>query len=146
MGLFNRRNQDDPNVPQEVQSYYQAEKRERTGIAWMLALGTLVATVILAIGLYFGGRWLYRTVFGSNDSKTTQQTGTDSSEREAEEEGGKPGASDTEQTPSTPESDRDTTPTDENQPGGTTADDNQPAQNTTPRTGPLPTTGPEDNL
>ncbi len=69
-------------VPPEIQDYYQAERRERTGLAWIMATATLVVTIILAIGLFFGGRWIYRKVVG-NDSQPTvsnsnvEQTTTD---------------------------------------------------------------------
>lgn len=69
-------------VPTEIQDYYQAERRERTGLAWIMATATLVVTIILAIGLFFGGRWIYRKVVG-NDSQSTasnsnvEQTTTD---------------------------------------------------------------------
>ncbi len=59
---FNRRNKNIDQVPAEVQEYYEAERRERAGIAWLLALGTLVITLVIAIGLFFGGRWVYRKV------------------------------------------------------------------------------------
>lgn len=65
---FNRNRTDKNSVPKEVQDYYQAERRERVGIAWVLALVTLVVTVLLALGLFFGGRWAYRQIFDKNDS------------------------------------------------------------------------------
>lgn len=50
------------DVPEEVKEYYESSSRERVGIAWLLGLGTLLVTVILALGLFFGGRWAYRKV------------------------------------------------------------------------------------
>src|SRR4051794_18810319 len=56
-----RRNQtDETTLPKEVQDYYQAEKRQRVGVASLLAVGTLIATVVLAVGIFFGGRWVWR--------------------------------------------------------------------------------------
>lgn len=70
------------SVPQEVQDYYRSERRERTGVAWLLALGTLVVTVLLAVGLFFGGKWLFQKITGDKDSGTTtsqtENTGTSS--------------------------------------------------------------------
>lgn len=65
--------------PLEVQDYYQAEKRERVGVAWLLAAVTLVVTVIAATGIFFGGRWLYRNLANSDQKPTTtvQQPQTD---------------------------------------------------------------------
>jgi hypothetical protein len=60
-------------IPNEVQEYYQAERRERVGVAWLLAIATLVTTVLLAFGLYVGGRWVYRKVTNKQDKPTTTQ-------------------------------------------------------------------------
>lgn len=57
-------------LPQEVQEYYQGERRERTGVAWLLALGTLIVTLAVAFGLFWTGRWVYRTVAGDDNKKT----------------------------------------------------------------------------
>jgi cytoskeletal protein RodZ len=70
MRLFGR-NKNVEQVPSEVQDYYRSERRERVGLAWLLALGTLVVTLIIAAGLFFGGRWTYRKITG-NDNKTPQ--------------------------------------------------------------------------
>lgn len=64
-----------PTMPPEVQQYYQAERRERTGIAWLLAIATLLITVAIILGLFFGGRWVYRKIRNRNTS-TTSQTAT----------------------------------------------------------------------
>lgn len=62
------RNKDTSNVPQEIQEYYQSERRERTGVAWLLALGTLLTTIALAAVLFFAGRWVYRAVVDRGDN------------------------------------------------------------------------------
>ncbi len=56
-------------VPEEIQDYYKTERRERAGVAWLLAFGTLIVTVLLAGGIFFGGRWAYRKIAG-DDTKT----------------------------------------------------------------------------
>jgi cytoskeletal protein RodZ len=43
-------------------------------MAWLLAVGTLLVTFIIAAGLFFGGRWAYRTVFDNNDNKTASNS------------------------------------------------------------------------
>lgn len=72
MALLNRKNKTD--VPAEIQEYYQAERRERTGVAWLLAFGTLIVTILLAAGIFFAGRWTYRQIAGNdeNGNNTTQ--------------------------------------------------------------------------
>lgn len=74
---FNRKKNQSVDLPQEVQDYYQAEKRERVGVAGLLALGTLLVTIVLAIGLFFGGRWVYRTVFDNDDNQVAQEDNND---------------------------------------------------------------------
>ncbi len=69
-----KRKSKEPTVPTEVQDYYQSERRERIGIAWLLALATLVTTVVLAVGLFFGGRWVYRKVAQKSNKPTTVAT------------------------------------------------------------------------
>jgi hypothetical protein len=64
------------DVPEEVQEYYQSERRERVGIAWLLALATLLTTIVLAVGIYFGGRWAWRETFGDKDEVATTEPET----------------------------------------------------------------------
>lgn len=83
MAFLGRKQPSVDSVPQEVRDYYQTERRERAGVAWLLGLGTLLVTLILASGIYFGGRWAYRqfahkkdtnvatTQSGNNDTKKT---------------------------------------------------------------------------
>jgi cytoskeletal protein RodZ len=71
MWLFNRRQKQQTGVPQEIQDYYQTERRERVGLAWLIALATLVVTVLVALGLFYGGRWAYRSVFKKDNKPTT---------------------------------------------------------------------------
>lgn len=67
-----RRDKNVASVPQEIQEYYQTEKRERTGVAWLLALGTLLITIGLSVLLFFGGRWAYRQIAGNDNEKTPE--------------------------------------------------------------------------
>jgi cytoskeletal protein RodZ len=68
-----KRNKKQDSVPPEVQEYYQAEKRERVGIAWALAFITLAVTIGVVLGLFFGGRALYHH-FQKAKPTTTEQT------------------------------------------------------------------------
>ena len=62
-------------VPSEVEEYYQSERRDRVGVAWLLAGLTLVITVLIVLGLFFGGRWIYRQITHKDDNTTqTAQT------------------------------------------------------------------------
>ncbi len=55
-------------LPAEMQEYISAEKKERVGLAWLLAFATLVATLVLSVGVFYGGKWVYKATFKPNDS------------------------------------------------------------------------------
>lgn len=93
MALFNRNNK--TNVPAEIQEYYETGKRDRTGIAWLLAFGTLILTIVLAAGIFFAGRWAYRKIAGS-DNKASQVAQNDTPSQE-EQKPETPGSSTDEQ-------------------------------------------------
>ena len=87
MALFNRRkNKETQAMPPEVQDYYQAEKRERTGVAWLLGLVAFAITVVLALAIFFGGRWLWRTLTSNDELQTTDTTQVEQSEQPDETE------------------------------------------------------------
>lgn len=83
-----KRQQKSMDVPEEVQEYYKSERRERIGIAWLLALATLVTTVVLAVGLYVGGRWAWHSLFGRDVQQpiTTQEDSGQSSSKVDQEQ------------------------------------------------------------
>lgn len=82
MKLFNRRTQNNSNLPPEIQAYAQAEHRERVGMAWLVGLVSLVVTVLVLAGLYFGGSWVYRKL--SQKDRTTDTAQSDKARQEAE--------------------------------------------------------------
>lgn len=69
-------------VPTEVKEYYQAEKQDRIGTAWMLSIATFVATVIVVLGLFFGGRWAYRSL--NKDTASTKTNGISKNDNKPE--------------------------------------------------------------
>jgi hypothetical protein len=64
-------------LPPEVNAYYESENRDRASIAWLVGLTSLVVTVGLALGIFFGGRWAYRQLRSDNAPTvaTNGQTG-----------------------------------------------------------------------
>ncbi|MDB5183237.1 MAG: hypothetical protein JWO47_1021 [Candidatus Saccharibacteria bacterium] len=66
MALFNRK-KPSPTVLPEIDKYYNAEKKERMGLAWILAVISIACVALILIGGFFGGRWVYRKV---NNKKT----------------------------------------------------------------------------
>jgi len=75
MALFNRKKSDN-NVLPEVERYYDAEKRERAGLAWLLAIVSIAAVALVLIGAFFGGRWIYRKVSHTNEKTGVSTTNT----------------------------------------------------------------------
>jgi hypothetical protein len=150
---FQRKKETDV-LPTEIKEYYTSEKREKTGAAWLVGAAVFVVTVLVVLGLFYGGRALYRTVFDNDETPATEQTTSDTAQNNDNSTGT-------------------TTPGDEEVlPGGTpSADDtigseaggaddaNNPALNDdeaattppaqTPNTGPtadvIPNTGPNNN-
>lgn len=65
MALFNRNKKD--SVLPEIDKYYDGERRDRAGLAWLLALVSVIAVTLLVVGVFLGGRWAYRALTDNND-------------------------------------------------------------------------------
>ncbi len=65
MALFGDKNK---KTIEELESYY-ANREQKTGMAWVMAFLSLLLTVVILGGLFFGGRAVYRAV---TDDGTTQ--------------------------------------------------------------------------
>jgi cytoskeletal protein RodZ len=142
-----RRNKDDANIPSmppEVQQYYQAEARERTGVAWLLAGITLVVTVLIIVGLFFGGRWIYRKT-RHNPAQVAQTTNQPAapSENTANTSSSSSNSSTTSSTSST--SSNTSTPA-SSTPSSTTPSTSQGVVGPTAARTSIPNTGPGDTL
>lgn len=113
-------------VPAEVQQYYDAERREHIGVAWLIALLSLTISIALFTGIFFGGRWVYRKVaHKANKPATTAQTETkDTSKTEG----------DSEQKPSSSDANKQTA-------GSTTPPQTSSTSTTTPQAATAPTSG-----
>jgi len=74
MWPFKRRQKNEgvtDQLPPEVQQYYQAEHRERIGMAWLLAFLSLVLTIVVIVGIFFGGRWTWHKLTHKNQPVAT---------------------------------------------------------------------------
>lgn len=157
MALFKRKNSAQDSLPREVKDYYDTSRRERVGVAWVLALLTLVVTVLLSLGLFFGGRWAYRAIFDDDSGVQTADTSSqDNADNTSDNQNTDKINQDVESTLNELLSDNTSEPG--NQPGSGSsdtaassgsntapADDRNSDNPTTPITGPLPDTGPGDN-
>lgn len=83
MALFKRKKTESV-MPEEVRDFYAAERRQRKGTAWLLAIATLLVTFLIAAALFFGGRWVYRAIFGNDNDKTSTTQGESADKRNKE--------------------------------------------------------------
>lgn len=67
------------NLPPEVKKYYSTENRDRASLAWLVGVASLLVTVGLVLGVFFGGRWAYRQLKGTDVPQvvTTETQSTD---------------------------------------------------------------------
>jgi len=137
MNLFNRRKKQvvDPSLPPEVQAYSQAERRERMGIAWLVGVVSLVVSLILITGLFFGGRWVYRKVAHKDNKAVPAVT----SDRDSSDDKNK----DTDNSSNDSSTDSGNNSGSNNQPSDTATDQPAAGSNNTPSaTTPAPTQQP----
>lgn len=137
MWPFNRRKKTgNGKVPKEVKDYYTSEHRERVGLAWLIAFISLVVTVAIILGLFYGGRWVYRSL--TDDDKGTETTET---EQPAQPTPGEPSGDDRDETlpdgSTTEGSDNEQETTPDNQSASETANRQTPSTGDT-----LASTGP----
>ncbi len=74
MAFFNRNKTNQAGMAPEVRDYYQAEGRERTWIAWLMAFATLLVTIFVVLGLFYGGRWVFRKFKNNKSTPVAVQT------------------------------------------------------------------------
>jgi hypothetical protein len=80
-------------VPAEIREYYQAEKRDRMWVVWLLSGATFIVTVLVVLGLFWGGRWTYHKIKGDN-KPATQTATTEDKPAEQKQEQSKPQGTD----------------------------------------------------
>lgn len=139
MALFRGKKQGDV-LPEEVQDYYRAEQRDRMGMAWLLAVGAFIATVLVVFGLFFAGRWVYRSLTSNGtDSSTSEQMQQESEEATEATDSTNDSAIDGNDLPGTSEGDASDDQEEEADPTGSQREEDpqrQPAGEL-PRTGPV---------
>lgn len=138
MALFRRTKKD--SVLPEVDKYYEAERRDRAGLAWLLALISIGVVALVIIGAFLGGRWAYRQI--TKDDNETVSLNDSNNNSDAPSFDGTPENS---QDNATDNSDESTQAPADNGNSEATPQTNTPS--TTPATGDantnLPKTGPE---
>lgn len=151
MALFKRKKKE--SILPEVDKYYEAERRDRTGLAWLLALVSIVLVALFIIIVFLAGRWAYRAIF--EDDKDVAVTSDISQQDNPSFDGGSNDNENNDQSDANKEGSSTDQPqnSDTSEPEGsvdapaTTDTPSTPTNNETsvPRTGddPLPSTGPE---
>ncbi len=77
MKIFDRFKKTEEDIlPEDVEKYYRSQQRARVGTAWLLGFLTLVITLIVALGLFYGVRYAYRELTGKDDTTQVTPTGT----------------------------------------------------------------------
>ena len=122
------------DITEEMDSYYQTEDKSKSGSAILYGLFALVVTLIVAAGLFFGGRAVYRALTGtSSDSDTAQQQDQDADKGTSgnDSTNATDNSSDSNQQGQTPgvssDSSDDSTDSEDSQTGGRGAYDGMPA-------------------
>lgn len=143
---FRRKQSTTDEVPTEIKQYYTSEQRDRAGATWLVGAAVFLITVLLVLGLFYGGRALYRAIT-DDANQTTEQTTSDANT--ANDNQTKSGDEEVTSPPSsndTPEPD--SAPSDEG--GQEPQDTPEDTPSRTPNTGPsqpeLPQTGPSLDL
>lgn len=81
MALFRRKKE--TTVLPDIDQYYDGETRERTGLAWLLALISVAIVALVLVGVFLAGRWAYREVTKNSDDDTVAVVGDGSGSDDA---------------------------------------------------------------
>jgi uncharacterized protein YneF (UPF0154 family) len=55
----------------ELEEYYKNQPKKRTGMAWFMALLSIVITLLVIVGLFLAGRWVFRAISGDDNDQNT---------------------------------------------------------------------------
>lgn len=77
MTIFRRRKN---QTISELEDYY-ANRNNRTGMAWLMAFVSLLITVAVCAALFFGGRWVYRSLTNDENAEVSVATTTEKTEQ-----------------------------------------------------------------
>lgn len=67
--------EDNQDITEEMDAHYQSAGKSNNGAALLYGVFALVVTLIVAAGLFFGGRAVYRALTGTSGEETAQQEG-----------------------------------------------------------------------
>ena len=61
-------------MPTEVEEYYKERQKAQRIVPFLLMVATLVVTLALSFGIFYGGKWAYTRMKGNNNTATTETT------------------------------------------------------------------------
>jgi cytoskeletal protein RodZ len=137
MALF-RRKKDEATLP-EVEQYYEAERRDRSGLAWLLAILSMVVVAGILVLLFLGGRWAYNEITDNNDEDVATTETAEVQNFDGAPTNEQPANEGSETTQNSPEGNT-STPAE----GSSTSTDTSAANNESTSNSTLPHTGPAD--
>jgi cytoskeletal protein RodZ len=70
----------------ELQEYYASKGKDSTAKAWLLAFGSLLITVAVLVGLFFGVKWVYRAATNKDEAPKKTQTTASSTSTDAKKD------------------------------------------------------------
>ncbi len=73
MAIFKRRKN---QTVAELEEYYASKKPRTGGMAWIMAIVSLLLTILVVSALFFGGRWVYRSLTDDTTEVTVTTTET----------------------------------------------------------------------
>lgn len=138
MRFFNfRKKQQSDTVPPIAEQEYVAARKQRRGVALLIAVVTFTVAGMLAIVLFFGGRWFYRTADLGKIIRPIagQLKPTSAQQRSGSDEMAVPPSD-------TGDTDSDTSPDASSTPATPSAPTTPPTSNPTPNTPPVPDNNP----
>lgn len=119
------------DITEKMDAQYHTEDESRSGSAILYGVFALVVTLIVAAGLFFGGRAVYRALTGDSSDDTSQQespsgslTSDNDEDNNRDDEGDEQGDNGSSVTPGVVDDNSDT---EDNQAGSNGSSENMPS-------------------
>lgn len=129
-----------PDMPPELNQYYQAEKRQQTVVTWLLGFATLAITIAVAFLLFLAARWVVQKV------RKAPSPSPETSQQEAVENNNTPAPTNNNDAPAQTTPSQTQSGANTNNASGQGAQGTAPGSQTSSATNALPSTGPTETL
>lgn len=92
MRLFSKNTSNKADTLPEVDEYYHSGEKEHKAIAWLLAFATFFVTLVVFVGIFFGGKWVFKKISTRKDTaKQTQSVDSNNTKKQSNETGASKG-------------------------------------------------------